>query len=160
MAEKEASQSEAAAGIDFLALEMEIDREIDSLFVPAVKRAQGTTEAPKVPGKPAIFPNPRPAPDRGICRKLRRRLRFRRPSGRNRQRNRQPLCPCSQARQDEKPVQTGSHEQPKRAQRTAEEPKAAGKTSDFPNPGPATASRNRQEARATASISTPSGRDR
>ena len=62
MPEKEASQSEAAAGIDFLALEMEIDREIDSLFVPAVKRTQGTAEKSKAAGETHNFPESTPGP--------------------------------------------------------------------------------------------------
>jgi len=39
MPEKEARQSKAGAEIDFRALEVEIDREIDSLFVPSVHNA-------------------------------------------------------------------------------------------------------------------------
>ncbi len=62
MPEKEASQSKAAARIDFLALEMEIDREIDSLFVPAVQRAQETTEESKSTGEVHNFPESRPGP--------------------------------------------------------------------------------------------------
>ncbi|MGA2400224.1 MAG: hypothetical protein ABSG91_00770 [Syntrophobacteraceae bacterium] len=51
MAENEASKSEARTGIDFLALELEIDREIDALFVPAAKMAQGTVEESKIAGE-------------------------------------------------------------------------------------------------------------
>ncbi|SPF39859.1 hypothetical protein SBDP1_270008 [Syntrophobacter sp. SbD1] len=38
MPDKQLCQSKAGAGIDFRALELEIDREIDALFVPAAKR--------------------------------------------------------------------------------------------------------------------------
>ncbi len=41
MVDKEARHGEAGAGIDFRALELEIDGEIDSLFVPIVQRAGG-----------------------------------------------------------------------------------------------------------------------
>ncbi len=41
MVDKEARHGEAGAGIDFRALELEIDGEIDSLFVPVVQKAGG-----------------------------------------------------------------------------------------------------------------------
>ncbi len=41
MVDKEARRGEAGSGIDFRALELEIDGEIDSLFVPIVQRAGG-----------------------------------------------------------------------------------------------------------------------
>ena len=62
MAEKEASENDAAAAIDFLPLEMEVDREIDSVFVPTVKRAQGATEEPKAAGQTRNSPESRPGP--------------------------------------------------------------------------------------------------
>ena len=62
MAEKEASENDAAAAIDFLPLEMEVDREIDSVFVPTVKKAQGATEEPKAAGQTRNSPESRPGP--------------------------------------------------------------------------------------------------
>ena len=47
MVDKEARNSEAGAGIDFLALELEIDGEIDSLFVPMVQSADGAKTIPE-----------------------------------------------------------------------------------------------------------------
>ncbi len=62
MAEKEASENDAAAAIDFLPLEMEVDREIDSVFVPTVKKAQRATEEPKAAGQTRNSPESRPGP--------------------------------------------------------------------------------------------------
>ncbi len=60
MVEKEASQNEAQAGIDLLALELEIDREIDALFIPAAKMAQRTVEESKRAGEARSVSEPGP----------------------------------------------------------------------------------------------------
>ena len=60
MVEKEASQNEAQAGIDLLALELEIDREIDALFIPAAKMAQWTVEESKRAGEARSVSEPGP----------------------------------------------------------------------------------------------------
>ena len=88
-------------GVNFDALQVEIAKEIDSLFVPE--------------GMPA---------------------------------------------QDEGPVQIGRHEQPKRAQGRRRNPRQPGKPATFPNPGTATVSRNLQEARRRRQFRRPPGRDR
>ena len=121
------------------------------------KRAQRTAEEPKAAGKTSDFPESRPghgvkesagSPGDGFnLDALQVEIDKEIDS---------LFVPEGMPAKDEGPVQIDRHEQPKKTQRTAEEPKQPGKTAIFPNPGPATASRNRQEARATASISTPS----
>ena len=137
MAEKEASQSEAAEAIDYLALEMEIDREIDSLLVPAAKRAQGTMEEPKAAVKTRDFPESRPGP--GVKESAGSPgdgVNFDALQVEIDKEIDSLFVPEGMPAKDEGSVQIGRHEQPKRAQRTAEEPKAAGKTSDFPESRP------------------------
>ncbi len=139
MAEKEASQSEAAATIDYHALEMEIDREIDSLFVPAVKRAPETTEESKATGQTSNSSESNPGPrieespgnsdagfnvdaiQAGIDKEID-----------------SLFIPAVKPGRDEGPVQTGRHEQPKMAQGTTKQSKATGQTgnSSESNPGP------------------------
>ena len=100
------------------------------------KRTQRTAEEPKQPGKPAIFPNPGPAtsiqesagsPGDGfnldaIQVEIDKEIDS-------------LFVPAVEPAEDEEPVQIGRHEQPKRTQRTAAEPKAAVKTRNFPESG-------------------------
>lgn len=58
MAENEVQRSEAEAGIDLRALELEIDREIDALFVPVAQRENGTGTEVKAPGTAESDPGP------------------------------------------------------------------------------------------------------
>ena len=139
MAEKEASQSKAAEAIDYLALETEIDREIDSLFVPAVKRAQATTEESKAAEQSRTFSEARPSP--GI-----QESAGNSGAGFNLDALQVEIdkeidslfVPAVKPGRNEGPVQTGHHEQPKRAQATTEESKAAEQSRNFSEarPGP------------------------
>ena len=141
MAEKETSRTEAAARVDFLALEMEIDREIDSLFVPAIKKAQGTTAGPKAAGEAHSVSESKPAPE------------IQEPAGSSGARYDLDalqveidkeidslFVPAFKPGRNEGPVQTGNQEQPKAIQGmapvVAEGPKAAGEAHNTPEPTP------------------------
>ena len=182
------------AGFDLDALQVEIDKEIDSLFVSAVKpgrnegpvqtgnheqpksvqgrspemdeqnlqgarKAEGLYENPMQPANPQFF---RIRPRRsGICRNLRRRLQSRRLSVEIDKEIDSLFVPAVKPRRNEGPVQIGHHEQTKSgAGRTTEESKAAGKTRNFPNPGPAPAFRNLRKHRRRLQSRRPSGRNR
>ncbi|MHC1726369.1 MAG: hypothetical protein AB9866_10230 [Syntrophobacteraceae bacterium] len=55
MAEKDGTQSEAVAKIDFSALELELDKELDSLFAPVMQSPAAATMAPPIEPKPNIL---------------------------------------------------------------------------------------------------------
>ena len=141
-------------GFNLDALQVEIDKEIDSLFVPEgmpakdegpvqigrheqPKRTQRTAEEPKTAGKTRNFPESRPGP--GI-----KESAGSPGDGFNLDALQVEIdkeidslfVPAGMPAKDEGPVQIDRHEQPKRTQRTAEEPKAAGKTRNFPESRP------------------------
>jgi hypothetical protein len=63
MPEKETSQNTAEAAIDLRTLELELDKQIDALLVPAIQRAKRTSDGSQTAGKPPASSQPKSGRD-------------------------------------------------------------------------------------------------